>query len=303
MSSDIQVIAVDIDGTLLNSNHELTERTEKALRTAMEKGVQVVLVTGKTRTSARSIIDKLGLTTPGIFSQGLTVYNGDGSLRYQQVLDPDIIRRVLTFAEDRGFTAVAYSGNQLLMRAEHPVGTLLAQYHEPMPDAIGPLQNILDEMPINKLILYGPEKRIKALRWQLSMQLNGSVTLTQAQIPEMLEVLPPGASKGAALKRLLKDMGIEPKHVLAIGDGENDLEMVALAGIGVAVGNAYDKLKETADHVVASNDEDGVAEAIERFVLGSSLAKQEATSATTSTETEQKSDSTPTSTEGQSENA
>jgi hypothetical protein len=83
----------------------------------------------------------------------------------------------------------------------------------------------------------------------------------------MLEVLPPNCSKGAALRILLKDLHISPDNVLAIGDAENDIEMIQLAGIGVAMGHAAQQVKDAADEVVGSNDEDGFAEAVERFVL------------------------------------
>lgn len=271
MSDTIQLIAVDLDGTLLNSRHELTPRTEAALKAAMARGVQVVLATGKTRASALSVIARLGLTTPGIFSQGLTVYNGDGTLRHQTALDPAVARRVITFAEDRGFTVIAYAGERLLVRARTPQTAILTDYGEPEPQAVGPLQNILDSVPVNKLVMTasGDVRRVRALRWQLGMQLDGAARLMQANVVQMLELLPPGASKGAALRALLRDLRVDPQRVLAIGDGENDVEMVQLAGVGVAVGNADAHLKAAADHVVATNDSDGVAEAVERFVLAS----------------------------------
>jgi Cof subfamily protein (haloacid dehalogenase superfamily) len=144
----------------------------------------------------------------------------------------------------------------------------LIKYHEGEPEAIGALQNILDTIPVNKVlaIKVAQPRAITALRWQLSMQINGTGKLVQA-LDDMLEILPPGASKGAALKMLLKDMKIPAEQVMALGDGENDIEMIQLAGVGVAVGNAHQKLKAVANHVVASNDADGVGEAIERFVL------------------------------------
>jgi Cof subfamily protein (haloacid dehalogenase superfamily) len=266
-NTSIQLIASDIDGTLLNSDHEISERTEKAIRAAMAQGVHFVLATGKTRSSAVHLIQKLGLRTPGIFLQGLAIYDSDGNVLNQSAIDPVIARHVITYAEDRGFTMLAYCGDRILMRAPHPIMEQMAKYHEPQPEYVGPLQNWLDKLPINKIAAIGEDRRITALRWQLGMQLNGSAKLVQAAIPHMLEILPPGASKGAALRSLLKSMKISMEHVLAIGDGENDIEMLQSAGIGVAVGNADAKVKEAANYVVASNDEDGLAEAIERFVL------------------------------------
>jgi Cof subfamily protein (haloacid dehalogenase superfamily) len=271
MSDSIQLIAVDLDGTLLNSAHALTPRTEAALKAAMAQGVQVVLATGKTRFSALGISAQLGLTTPGVFSQGLTVYNGDGTLRYQTALDPAVARRVITFAEDRGFEVVAYASDRLLVRARSNFATLLTEYGEPETEPVGPLQNILDTTPVNKLVMMdaGDVRRVRALRWQLNAQLDGAARLMQANVPQMVEVLPPGASKGAALRVLLRELKVDAQQVLALGDGENDVEMLQLAGIGVAMGNADPHLKAAADHVVASNDDDGVAEAVERFVLKS----------------------------------
>lgn len=269
MTERIQLIVVDLDGTLLNSQHALSERTEKTLKAAMEQGVKVIIATGKTRGSAKDIIAQLGLTTPGIYVQGLVVYNGDGTIRYQKTLDKSLIRKVITFAEDRGFSIMAYSGDNILVRSINAdIGVVLA-YNETHPKEVGPLQNHIESTPINKIIAIkkGEIRKVNALRWQLSMQVEGIGRVMQAGVPDMLEVLPLGISKASALKTLLKEMDIRAENVIALGDGENDIEMIRLAGIGIAMGNADAAVKEAADYVVSTNDEDGVAEAIERFVL------------------------------------
>lgn len=270
MTETIKLIVVDIDGTLLNSQHELSERNEKALRAAMEQGVPVVLATGKTRTSALSLISRLNLTSPGIFVQGLAIYDGNGNIQHQTTLDTALARRVITFAEDRGYNVLAYSGDSILARRRNRLSDVLVEYGEPEPQIVGPLQNILHDTVVNKLIVADDDaRRIKALRWQLSMQIDGSGQLVQSNIDHMLEILPRGISKAVALRMLLKEMHLVPARVLAIGDGENDVDMLRMAGIGVAVGNARSEAREAADYVVASNDDDGVAEAVERFVLKS----------------------------------
>jgi len=266
--SDIKLIVTDVDGTLLNSKHKMTERTEKALKAAMAQGVKVVLATGKTRSSVNDIIKTLDLKTPGIYVQGLVISHPDGSEQHLGTLDAGLMRRVLTLIEDRGYQAMAYSGKRILVRSHTVESTVLTEeYDEPKPEAVGPLVNIVDDVPVNKLIFCGREaKHITALRWQLTHLIDGEARITQA-LPEAIELLPFGASKGTALKLLLKELGLEPEEMLAIGDGENDIEMIQLAGIGVAVGNANPKLKAVADATVASNDADGVAEAVEKFVL------------------------------------
>lgn len=264
----IKLIATDLDGTLLNSQHELSLRNAMILQAAREKGVKIVIATGKTPASTRALVERLELDTPGIYNQGLLTVEPDGSIRRQTTLPSAIARQVITFAEDRGFTVVAYRGSEILTRKRNNDTALLEEYGEPAVREVGPLQNILDT-PVNKIIAIhrADARRIKALRWHLSVQLNGSSHLVQPGLDVMLEVLPRGASKGTALKALLADLKIAPEHVLALGDGDNDIEMIEQAGIGIAVANASQALKDKADHIVGSNDDDGVAEAIEHFVL------------------------------------
>ncbi len=266
--STIKMIVLDLDGTLLNSKLEMTPRTENALKAAIADGVHVVLATGKTRNAGAHLIEKLGIKSPGIYLQGLTIYDPDGTLRWQQTLDPSAARQVLTFGEERGFKFIAYNGVRVMVRRnDRDIIDGIARYHEPEAEIVGPLQNLMGVVPIHKLMAIGERRAITALRWQLGAQLNGTVRLMQAGIPTMLEILPPGASKGNALKVLLKQMNIPAAQVMAMGDAENDVETLQTAGLGIAVGNASESLKAVAKHVVGTNDEDGVAEAVERFVL------------------------------------
>jgi Cof subfamily protein (haloacid dehalogenase superfamily) len=266
----IQAIAVDLDGTLLNSQHRMSDHTEKTVKAALAQGIKVIIATGKTWVAARPIIEKLGLVTPGIYVQGTAIYRPDGTLVSQQTLEPRLLRQILTFGEDRGFVMGLYAGKRILARQQHPrFDALTIAYDEPQAEFVGALQNVLDGLQVNKIIAVkeGDPRAVMGLRWHLSLQVDGKGRLLQAGVPDMLEVLPPGASKGAMLKQVLKELGISPEATLAIGDAENDVEMIQLAGVGVAMGNASAHLKELADFTVATNDNDGVAEAIERFAL------------------------------------
>jgi Cof subfamily protein (haloacid dehalogenase superfamily) len=270
----IELIAIDLDGTLLNSKHQMSDRNAETIRKAIARGVKIVLITGKTHHSAKSLIEKLGITTPGIYNQGLITAKPDGTVTHQAILDPDVARYIITYAEDRGFNIAAYSGNKILVkRLTTWFEDLCNKYQEPMPEGIGPLQNILSDIPINKLMAVkeGDPQKTKALRWQLEIQLADTARILQPIFGDMLEVLPPHTGKGTALKQLLKDLGIKPEKAMAIGDGENDIDMMQLVGLGVAMGNAWDAVKAAANVVVGTNDEDGVAQAIEKFVLNETL--------------------------------
>jgi Cof subfamily protein (haloacid dehalogenase superfamily) len=266
----IKLIAIDLDGTLLNTQHEMTERTEKALKAAMAQGVKVIIATGKTLASAKNLMQRLGTNTPGIFNQGTITFNSDGSIHSQQIIDTMLARQVITYAEDRGYLVAAYSGSHIYVRKlSKRMEELTIHFHEPMPEEVGPLQNILDNTKVNKIIAIYPDdaRRIAALRWQLSMQVGSGARILSAGIPDELEVLPTNASKGTALKVLLKEFGIPANQAIALGDGENDIEMLQLVGLGIAMGNANDHVKSFAKAVTKSNDEDGVAEAVEKYVL------------------------------------
>ncbi len=264
----IRAIAVDIDGTLLNSKHKLTADVEKALHEAAEQGVHIILATGKSRNSAVHLIKQLKLVTSGIYLQGTTIYDESGKITHQKTLDADLVRRVITYAEDRGFAVMAYSGTRIMARHEDKeMRESTEKYHEPAPEVVGSLQAIAGTMPINKIMMIGDPRAITALRWQLGFQLGGGARLVQAGLSNMLEMLPPHSGKGPALEILLQDMNISPKEALAIGDAENDIEMLKLVGVGVAMGQAAQMVKDAAAHITTTNDEHGVARAIEKFVL------------------------------------
>ncbi len=270
----IRVVVIDIDGTLLNGEHVVAPRVEAALKAAMKQGVKIVLATGKTRTAGLPYIEQFGLTTPGIYVQGLVVYNADGAITHQLTLDPALARQVITFVQERGFGIAAYAEGRIIAPQRYEALEMeLTTRHEVAPDVVGPLQNLLDRVKINKLIVWGEARAITGLRWLLDHQIGSAGRLIQPGIRETLEILPPGGSKGWALKQILKDLKLEPANVLAIGDGENDIEMIQFAGIGVAMGQSIQQVKDAADYVTASNVDDGVAEALEKFVLDAPLPK------------------------------
>jgi Cof subfamily protein (haloacid dehalogenase superfamily) len=262
--NSIQLVAIDVDRTLLNSQHQMTERVEAAINACLAIGVPVVIATGKTRFSSVPLIERLKLDTPGVYSQGLVIHNADGSILYRHSMEPEQVARVVAFAQARDMPFLVYSGDRLLVLERSPYTDAIAKYHEPVPVLVPSF----DGVPVEKFILMHEVETIPPLRRDLESTFGGQLTIVQA-LDDMVEIMPLGTSKGDGLRRLLDDMGVAPERVMAIGDGENDIEMLQLAGLGVAVGNAKPALKAVADVVVADNDHDGVAEAIERFVVNS----------------------------------
>ena len=262
----IKLIATDLDGTLLNNAHQLTPGTERALKAAMRLGVQVIVATGKTPGGSIGPVRQLGLTTPGVYSQGLVLLNTDGSIRAQIEMDRATARAVAVFAETRGFPLAAYSGADILAARRSTLTEFMMAHQEPEPRWMDPLSAAIETRPINKLVMQVPPEEMAAIRAALAAHVDGQAALVPS-MPHILEVMPPGRSKGEGVARLLAELGIDPQDVIAFGDAENDIEMLQMAGIGVAMGNASPVVKGAADFVTASNEEDGVARAVERFIL------------------------------------
>lgn len=261
ISSSIRLVAIDMDGTLLNSQHQLSPTNEAALRQAMAAGVTIVFATGKTRKSAVPIIDKLGLDTPGVYSQGLVVYKGDGSVLYERTLKRPLAHQVATFATNVNCSMVAYSGGDIVTNVRDQFTDVFINYHEPEPIAYGSWTAVFQARPVNKFIMVSTKERIDQIRPQLEAAIGQQATIVQA-LDYMVEILPAGASKGDGLRRVLAYLSIDPGQVMAIGDGENDVEMLQLAGLGIAMGNAMPAARQAADALTGTNDEDGVAQAL-----------------------------------------
>eukprot|EP00850_Spirogloea_muscicola_P022013 SM000272S10280 [mRNA] locus=s272:52448:54711:- [translate_table: standard] len=263
----IRLIATDVDGTLLDSKQELSERTVRALRLAMDQGVQVVIATGKTRGPwVTSVLPRLRISTPGVYLQGLLIYNADGSVAYERTMDEALAKAVIKLAQQENLTLIACCGERILCEATNFHTDRLIGYGEPIPEAVGPLLNVVGSLIIHKLLFMSSDDTLARLRPQVELVLGDKATIVTA-LHGMLEVLPAGASKGRGLAQVLADLGIDQGNVMAIGDGENDIEMLTMAGFAVAMGNAGEALKKVAHHVTLTNDNDGLAVAVEQFVL------------------------------------
>ncbi len=259
----IKVIAVDLDGTLLDRNTQVPARNAAAIRRAQEQGVGVILATGKTRESAEPIIEQLNITLPGVYFQGHLICDRDGRVLREKAMAPAYVDEAFAYITAHGLTTVVYDRDGLWASAPGYFRDVISRkYAEPLPQ-IKP--RLVNENGINK-ILIGVDGDAGALRRDLEARFDGRLRVLQA-IPEYVELMSLDVSKGEGVAWLLAYLGIAPEALLAVGDGENDIEMLQLAGIGAAVANASAAVKAAADVVVAGHEAGGVAEALERFVL------------------------------------
>jgi Cof subfamily protein (haloacid dehalogenase superfamily) len=268
----IDLIALDLDGTLLDADESISQRNRSAIRRALDAGVRVVLVTGRGVDLPIKLSKELGLNLPVICCHGaLTKDFGANRTLTHLPLQLQYAKPMVEFAESHGLSLAIYL-EELFWRLE---GSRVY-----MDDMTGPgwkeaktFGDVLHSAPT--FIRFLGAESVEAMRrefgdWPLNFHYE-----TWGDFVECA-VLSRDASKKNALARLCADFQIVPDRVLAVGDSRNDVPMLRWAGVGVAMGNALPEVKESVRYVTASNLEDGVAAAIERFALSGSAAKRPA---------------------------
>ncbi|CAK9180921.1 unnamed protein product [Ilex paraguariensis] len=266
-----------MDGTLLNSRSQITLTTAKALREALSRGVKVVIATGKTRPAVINVLKMVDLAgkdgivsefSPGVFLQGLLVYGRQGREIFKRNLDPDFCRQAFFYSLEHKVPLIAFSEDRCLTLFNHPlVDSLHTIYHEPEAEIMPSVEHLVAGVDIQKLIFLDTAEGVAtSLRPYWAEATRGLASVVQA-VPDMLEIVPSGTSKGRGVQMLLDHLGATAKEIMAIGDGENDVEMLELASLGIALNNGSEKAKAVADVIGASNDEDGVADAIYRYAF------------------------------------
>ncbi|KAL2544861.1 haloacid dehalogenase-like hydrolase family protein [Forsythia ovata] len=264
------------DGTLLNSKSQISLSTAKALKEATSRGVKVVISTGKARPAVINILKTVDLAgkdgiasefSPGVFVQGLLVYGRRGREIFRKNLDPNVCREALLYSLKHKVPLIAFSEDRCLTLFEHPlVDSLHTVYHEPKADIIPSVEQLLAGVDIQKVIFLDTAEGVSTTLRPYWAEATGDHASVVQAVPDMLEIVPSGTSKGSGVRMLLDHLGVTPKEVMAIGDGENDVEMLDLASLGVALSNGSEKAKAVANVIGISNDEDGVADAIYRIL-------------------------------------
>ena len=261
----IRLLAIDLDDTLLTDDLTIPASALSAIAAAREKGVQVVVATGRMFQSALPHARAANVDGPLITYNGALVQSLDGTtLSHQPIAIPEA-RELAGLAVEHGLCLNFYIDDELYAscmdeRTEYYLRISDVPVHVE-PD----LSQILTIGPTKALIVDDPP-RVRELQAHLATRFGERLSLTTSK-PRFLEIMSPGVSKGVALAKLAASLGIEAAGVMAIGDSFNDLPMFAFAGISVAVGNADPAVRAQADYVVAGSQEGGVAEAISRFIL------------------------------------
>ncbi|CDP08195.1 unnamed protein product [Coffea canephora] len=203
-----------------------------------------------------------------IHLKGLLVYGRQGREIFRSNLDPNVCREASMYSLKHQIPLIAFSEDRCLTLFEHPlVDSLHTVYSEPKAEIIPTVDQLLAGGDIQKLIFLDSAEGVATTLRPYWAEATGDYASVVQAVPDMLEIVPSGTSKGRGVRLLLDHLGASPTEVMAIGDGENDVEMLELASLGVALSNGSEKAKAVADVVGLSNDEDGAADAIYRYAF------------------------------------
>ncbi len=271
----VRLIALDIDGTLLDSRWQLPEANRAAIAEATRRGIEVALVTGRRYDFAMPVAHQLDCKLTLIVSNGALIRSKEGRTHLRHLLPKQTAAQVLHLTTEwREGAAVIFDRereNQLMLETLDPDDSLRYAYYSRNMEFIGlarPLESCLTEVMLSGRIaaMREAEARLRAADFAEEFRL--AVTSYEHKDFAMIDVIPPGCSKGASLAEWAALRRIAREEILAIGDNHNDLEMLRFAGIPVVMGNSVRELKNFGWHETGTNDENGVALAIEHFAFG-----------------------------------
>lgn len=263
-----KALVLDIDGTLTNSNKEITPATREAIQELMKQGHRVVLASGRPTPGMRRYEEELELAKYGGY---LLSFNGarvidcyTGEILYQRLLPLTMLPGLYRFARENGCGLVTYLGGDVI--SAFPVDPYVALEARINGLPVREVERFTEfvDFDINKCLMTAEPEKAGHLEKELQEQYRDCASIYRSE-PYFIEIMPKGVNKGASLDKILPVLGVKREDTVCCGDGFNDISMLEYAGVGVAMGNAQQAVKEAADYVTAANDEDGLVQVIERF--------------------------------------
>lgn len=275
-----KLICIDMDGTLLNNNHEISERNKKAIKEATKRGIKVAVTTGRLFASAKYYADIIGVKTPIISCNGAFIREREAdSIIYESLLSLDQLKRIYEVINKYEISMVYFNTSNTVICEK-----IVPKNHgyKIMNERMGDLDEkvvFVEEIDFKDAFKLYENKILKAICIENKEEKLKDLFKAKEELKKYddlyvvsssksnFEVMNKGTSKGKAVEVLANKLNIKREEVMAIGDSENDLSMIEFSGLGVAMGNSEEFLKSRADYITDINEEDGVAKAIEKFIL------------------------------------
>lgn len=270
MQDKYRILALDIDGTLAHGDRSISEYTQQTLIQAQKQGIRIVIASGRPAFGISPIADQLRLADYGgyvLAYNGGEIWNWQTKLRiYEKPLPADSIPLIYDACRRVGVDVMTYCGSEIITEAKDNPYILLSSKRNRMQLTVVPsfLQGI--SYPIFKCMIVGEPERLQEFEPRLNAGLEGRAVAFRSE-PFYLEVVPTGIDKATCLEVILSHLGLDRSSLIACGDGYNDISMIRFAGLGVAMENANDQVKQSADYITLSNEADGVAHVVNKFLL------------------------------------
>lgn len=264
-----KVLVLDIDGTLTNSQKEISEETKRGIQETLKRGHKVILASGRPTPGMRRYEEELELEKYGgyllSFNGGRIVECRTGEVVYQRTLPLSIIPGLYQFAKNHGCGLVTYLGDKVISAFEPDEYILLEARLNGMEVKV--VENFKDyvDFEINKCLMTAPAREAEVFEKELAVKYGDYLSVYRSE-PFFIEIMPKNVDKATSLDHMLETIGLKREDTICCGDGFNDISMIRYAGVGVAMGNAQPSVKEAADYITATNDEDGLVQVMEKFI-------------------------------------
>lgn len=265
-----KIIAVDIDGTLLNSKKEISPRTKKSLIGAQEKGNIVVIASGRDFSGVKRYADILKLD---IFDGLVSSNNGclitnykNGNLIVNHSLSIQEAKEILAFSKDLNCNPILFKDGKIISDIDNEIVRYTCEINKMDLVVSENIYDNLDFRPNNIVFCHIEPEVLTKVYEEINEKYSRDYSFVKSTIYHC-EIMPKGINKGSSLIDIASYYKIDIENVIAFGDEGNDLDMIKKAGVGVAMGNAIDEVKEAADYITLSNDEDGIADYLEKFEI------------------------------------
>jgi len=279
MSTHYRLLAIDVDGTLVNSSDHLTPATQEALRRTISAGIHVVLATGRRYSHTLHLVEPLGISVPLVTASGALVKDpADHRTLYKSEFDAPLLRDLLATLDGAGYDALLnadtfHEGFDFFQPGEPRKNRYLTEYLALNPGCgrVWPELFLTPPPGIFAGFAMGTRDEMSSVERLLHASLPGQVTTHVLRSPRyrgfMCELIPAGVTKWSAVRRLAAQWGIADEEICAVGDDVNDITMIRAAGLGVAMGNAVPEVKTAADRIAPTHDNDGLVEVVS-WLLG-----------------------------------
>lgn len=266
--NNFKMICLDIDGTLLNSNHEITENVKSAINiVANEKKIPVVLVSARMPKGITFLQKELGIEQPIICYSGALILDKNSEVLSKEFIDVSNLEKIYKLVNENNIHISLYKDNEWYIEEMDYWAKQESEITNIIPK-ISDFNDLIEEWEIEGT---GPNKILCMANPDEINFLKENITATDLNIypskPTYLEIMPTNASKTSAINILQKKFNVERSEIIAMGDNYNDIDMLEYAGLGIAMGNAPDDVKKYANDVTLTNNEDGVAEALKKYII------------------------------------